>query len=160
MLFGRRVRQRGFAGPIVQATFAQGGAGATFSSLPASPTVTDFSTTTRLSRNTLNWRTWRMCATLASVTIPTARMGVQYSIDSGSTWFWMNGETGSAPATSEDPVVASAAAVTVSRTAVLPVPLEVRNSNQTLFRLAAYGGNGTASPVWRAIVLTTPDLVL
>lgn len=141
------------AGPAVSILAVHASTGTAFTALAASPTVTDLHAGCKIRQDTRTWRRWRGSMVMASGTVATARAGFQYSLDNGSTWKWMDGTDGSAPAASPDAVMSMAASVVVLRSTVLTVPTEVQNSPDTIIRFAAYGGNGAVSPSVRAAQL-------
>lgn len=161
MVTGRPARARSHYGPVSAWTFCHCVGNIQYSSLAASPTITEASSASRAVRDTRTWRKWRGSATFVSNAFAASRIGFQYSVDSGSTWKWLDGTAGTAPAASESPVCPGSGSVgTDYRTDEMDVPLEVQLSEATLFRVCAFGGNGATNVTWRSVALTVVLLSL
>lgn len=155
----RGLRARGVSGPIDLMLISPGSAAATFTSLAAAPTVTDYNIVARKYLDLRYVLKWSCSGVIGSGALAGAVLGFQYSLDAGSTWFWMDGTDGSAPPASMNPVFELSPNLAVKASPVIPVPAAARTAN-TLMRLAATNGNGSASPALRLITLTAVELIL
>jgi len=155
----RGLRARGVSGPIDLMLISSGNAGATFTALPAAPTVTDYTTSARRYLDLRYVLKWNCSGAITSGSVAGAVLGFQYSLDAGSTWFWMDGTDGSAPPASMNPVFELSPNLAVKASPVIPVPAAARTDN-TLMRVAATNGNGVSNISIRMLTLTAVEMIL
>lgn len=155
----RGLRARGVTGPIDLFTAAVGTNGIAFTALAAAPTITEYNTAARRVLNLRHILSWSSSGAFGTGAVATAVMGFQYSIDGGSTWFWLDGSDGSAPAASSAPVMSMASNNTMVASSIIPVP-PVARTPATLVRVAATGGNGSANPTIRMVTLVAEEIIL
>lgn len=158
-LSGSTLRARGVTGPIDLWLISNAAAAFTLTALAASPTITDFSTAARRYLDLRHVLKWQCSGMVGTGAIAGGVVGFQYSVNAGSTWFWMDGTDGSAPPATAAPVISLATNLVISASSVLSVPPAARTA-ATLVRVAATGGNGSASPATRSFTLSAVELVL
>lgn len=158
-LSGNLLRARGVVGPIDLWVASPATAGATFTDLAAAPTITELSTSARRSLDLRQVLKWQSTGVLGVGAVSGGTVGFQYSVN-GTDWFWLDGTSGSAPAASADPVMSlTGPAVAMISSAAIVVPAAARTAN-TIMRIVATGGNGTADPTIRSLTLVAAELVL
>ena len=131
---------------------AHGTASFTLTNLAASPTITEPATAVRIVRDLRLVQTINL--SMQCTTGNVGRIGVQFSLDNGSTWTWLDGTTGTtdtgAAVNAQTLYMNSAAQKSVTGITLAPAA----RTASTLLRVVAVQGNGSTSPSYRCLSVT------